>query len=223
VVNFPKPWLFGLLATAVVVYVILWFGWALEWDWVVGTDTSALNALHRVGVANPGWLTFWQAFCTVFGPLGFRVIAIVPMGFAVARRQWRVVLFLFFSVELSGLVTEIAKDIANRPRPLSAFVTAPSSSFPSGHALCAMAGALALCVVLLPSVRRALWPWWIAAAAGIVVAVGFGRVALNVHNPSDVVAGWALGFLYFAACLPILARKRVTEPTDIPAALGTAP
>lgn len=219
----PKPWLFGLLAAALVVYVTLWFGWAQGWDWVVGTDTSALNALHRFGVAHPAWLTFWQAFCTVFGPLGFRVVALVPIGFAVVRRQWRVAVFLFFSVELSGVVTEIAKDIANRPRPLTAFVAAPSTSFPSGHALCAMAGALALSVVLLPLVRRALWPWWIAAGAVVVVAVGFGRVALNVHNPSDVVAGWALGFVYFAACLLILVRRPVTEVADIPAALGTAP
>ncbi|MGH9480074.1 MAG: phosphatase PAP2 family protein, partial [Terriglobales bacterium] len=30
--------------------------------------------------------------------------------------------------------------------------------------------------------------------------VGFGRVALNVHHPSDVLGGWALGYLYFAVC-----------------------
>jgi undecaprenyl-diphosphatase len=34
-----------------------------------------------------------------------------------------------------------------------------------------------------------------------VLAVGFGRVALNVHHPSDVLGGWALGYLYFAACM----------------------
>ncbi len=36
--------------------------------------------------------------------------------------------------------------------------------------------------------------------------VGLARVALNVHHPSDVVAGWALGLLYFLLCMAVLHR-----------------
>jgi membrane-associated phospholipid phosphatase len=222
-VTLRKPWLIGLLALAVLSYVTMWLGWALGWGWVLGADSSALASLHRVGVAHPGWLTFWQVFCTVFGPLGFRVIAIVRLGLAIARRQWRVAIFLFFAVELSGLVTELAKAAANRPRPKTAFLVAPSTSFPSGHALCAMAGVLALSVLLLPMVRRALWPWVIAAGTTIVVAVGFGRVVLNVHNPSDVIAGWALGYVYFVACLSLLVPWRVRAADETPATLDSSP
>jgi len=31
------------------------------------------------------------------------------------------------------------------------------------------------------------------------LAIGIGRVVLNVHYPSDVLAGWALGYAYFVA------------------------
>ncbi|MGH3560643.1 MAG: phosphatase PAP2 family protein, partial [Mycobacterium sp.] len=48
----------------------------------------------------------------------------------------------------------------------------------------------------------------VAVGALIVVAVGFGRVALNVHHPSDVLAGWALGYVYFLVC------ARLLRPTD---------
>ena len=37
----------------------------------------------------------------------------------------------------------------------------------------------------------------IAVSALSVLAVGIARVALNVHYPSDVLAGWSLGYLYF--------------------------
>ena len=49
--------------------------------------------------------------------------------------------------------------------------------------------------------RRPLRLWLITLGAVAVVAIGVGRVVLNVHHPSDVVAGWALGYAYFVACL----------------------
>ena len=85
---------------------------------------------------------------------------------------------------------------------------ASSSSFPSGHALCVSAAVLALSVIVLPLIRRELWGWVIAT--GVLDRLrrsGSGRVVLNVHNPSDVLAGWALGYMWFAACLLVLRRQ----------------
>ena len=98
------------------------------------------------------------------------------------------------SVELSGVLTEVAKAAADRPRPAEALVNASSSSFPSGHAVGVMVGVLALLTVLLPVVGRPLRVWLIALGVVIVVAIGVGRVVLSVHNVSDVLAGWALGY-----------------------------
>jgi membrane-associated phospholipid phosphatase len=127
------------------------------------------------------------------------------------------------SVELSGLITEIAKYAANRPRPATALVSAPSTSFPSGHALGVMVGVLALLTIILPVIHRSLRVWLIAFGAVTVIAIGIGRVVLNVHHPSDVVAGWALGYAYFVACLLLVPPTRpVTVADETPAALGTA-
>ena len=41
----------------------------------------------------------------------------------------------------------------------------------------------------------------IAVGVLMVLAVGAGRVVLNVHYPSNVLAGWALGYLCFLTCL----------------------
>jgi membrane-associated phospholipid phosphatase len=153
----------------------------------------------------------------VFSPLPFRVLALGLIAYALKRRQPRVALFLFVSIELSAVVTEVAKRVADRPRPDTALVFASSTSFPSGHALGSMVAVLALAVVLLPLVRRDLRPWAMAAGAVIVLSVGIGRVALNVHHLSDVVAGWALGYLYFAVCLLILRGAGVTAADETPA------
>ena len=152
----------------------MWVGFAQQWHWLDVIDRSTLDVLHTFGVAQPGWVVFWNVFCTVLGPTAFRLLALAVIVVALARRNMRAAMFLVISVELSGLITEAAKAAANRPRPPVALVHAWSTSFPSGHALGVMVGVLALLTVLLPVVRRPLRVWLIAVGAVVVVAIGVG-------------------------------------------------
>jgi membrane-associated phospholipid phosphatase len=218
-----KSRLIATAALAVAVYALMWIGYASQWNLLTTIDSSWLDVGHRYGVAHPGWVTAWNVFCTVFGPTAFRLLTLVVIIFSLVRRNLRVAFFLVISVELTGLITEIAKYAANRPRPATALVSAPSTSFPSGHALGVMVGVLALLTVVLPVMRRPLRAWLVAFGSLIVIAIGIGRVVLNVHYPSDVLAGWALGYAYFVVCLLMVPPSRpVTESDETPAALGTA-
>jgi undecaprenyl-diphosphatase len=135
---------------------------------------------------------------------------------------------VFGSVELSELVSETAKRLAGRPRPVTAFVHESSSAFPSGHAVGSIVGVLALLTVSAPFSSR-VWAVVVAVVGALMVlAIGFGRVALNVHHPSDVLAGWALGYLFFVLCRLIsgvgswrLRRHRVAGP--VPGSAGSPP
>jgi membrane-associated phospholipid phosphatase len=210
-------------ALAVAVYALMWIGYASNWNWLMTIDSSWLDTGHRYSVAHPGRVTAWNVFCTVLGPTAFRLLVLIVITFALVRRNLRVALFLVISVELSGIITEILKYASDRPRPATALVSAPSTSFPSGHALEVMVGVLALLTVVLPVVRRPLWAWLIALGAVVVILIGVGRVVLNVHHPSDVIAGWAFGYAYFVACLFMVPPSRpVTVTDETPAAPGTA-
>jgi membrane-associated phospholipid phosphatase len=218
-----KSWLIASAVLAVAMYALLWIGYAAHWNWVTTIDSSLLELGHHHGIAHPGWVTAWNVFCTALGPAAFRLATLGVIIFSLVRRNVRVAMFLVISVELSGLITEIAKYAASRPRPTSALATAPSTSFPSGHALGVMVCVLALLTVVLPIVRRPLRAWLVALGAVTVVTIGIGRVVLNVHYPSDVLAGWAMGYAYFVACLLIVPpSRRVTVADETPAALGTA-
>lgn len=207
---------------AVTLYVAAWIGWSAQWDWLVAVDDAALGGTHRIGLAHPGWITFWNALCTAFSPVTFRVLVLGFIVWALMRRQRRLALFLFVSVELTGILTELAKFAADRPRPATAFVSASSTSFPSGHAVGTMAAVLVLLAVALPAVGRSYRATLSCAGALLVVAVGVGRVVLNVHHPSDVVAGWALGYLWFVLCVALL-PPRVTAADETPAARDSSP
>lgn len=218
-----KPWLVGLLVLATAVYVTLWVGWSMQWVWLADVDAWGLGAFYRFGADHPSWVTFWQVLCTVLGPNAFRIVGLVVIVVVLRHRQFRLALFLVLSVELSGVVTEVLKAAAHRPRPETALVFAPSWSFPSGHALGVSAAVMALTVIVLPRVRRDRWGWVITGGALIVLVIGFGRVVLNVHNPSDVLAGWAAGYMWFAASLLVLTGGPVRSADETPVAHGSAP
>lgn len=218
-----KCWLVGLAASALALYALLWVGIAQQWQWIDTMDRFALEVLHDFGIAQPGWVVFWDVFCIVLGPTVFRLVALVVIVVALARRNVRPAMFLVISVELSGLITEAAKAAANRPRPGEAFVHAWSTSFPSGHAVGVMVAVLAFLTLLLPIARRPLRPVLIVIGAIVVVAIGFGRVALNAHHPSDVLAGWALGYVWFVVCVLLVPPvEAITAADETPAAHGSS-
>jgi len=119
--------------------------------------------------------------------------------------------FLFFSKKhygayVSGLATAVMgasgtnylmKTLIERARPgeLFSYTVETSFSFPSGHATLAMAlygfFAFILCK-LYPKNTVVI----ITLATLVILAIGFSRLYLGVHFPSDVFAGYILGGLW---------------------------
>jgi undecaprenyl-diphosphatase len=90
---------------------------------------------------------------------------------------------------VSHLIVQLVKRTIGRGRPsldagCSALVREPDRfSFPSGHATAAMSLALAY---------GAHYPAWSGALVLAAMVVGFSRVRLAVHYPSDVIVGQAI-------------------------------
>lgn len=210
-------------AAAALLYALMWIGFTQHWAVLAAVDDWFLRFFHDVGSAHPGWVRFWDVFCVALGPTAFRIIAFGLIVLAVVRRNLSTAVFLFVSVELMGLVTEAGKRLSDRPRPSSALVDAVSTSFPSGHAVGVMVGVLALLTVLWPVMPVRLRVPVAVVGAGLVFLVGFARVILNVHHPSDVVAGWALGYLYYLLCVRLVPPRPLTSAVETPAELDTVP
>ncbi len=102
-------------------------------------------------------------------------------------RAWLPAAALGFAIGIGYL----AKSLIQRPRPnlypaLDGLAT--HASFPSLHSAQALAFGIALGLLLQRS-------WALAAAAVLGLAVGISRLYLQVHFPSDVLAGALLGGL----------------------------
>ncbi len=201
----------SLAVVAAVVYALLWVGYSRNWGWLHWIDWSLLNASHDVAVKHPAWVPFWDAVSFVLGPQPLRLLAAVAAVVALVRRNVRAALLLVACGLLNGYVSLAAKGLANRPRPSTMLAPVPQTSFPSGHAFETMAGWLALLAFVVPMMSWAVGRVAIAVSALCLVLVGISRVALNVHYPSDVLAGWALAYLYVLVCLAALRPKPVAR------------
>ncbi len=96
------------------------------------------------------------------------------------------------SLAVDVLLTYSLKSVVNRPRPyitypdINALETLSSKSFPSGHTSYAFATATSLSIA---------YPKWYVIAPAYLWAgsVGYSRMNLGVHYPTDVLAGAVLG------------------------------
>ena len=110
-----------------------------------------------------------------------------------ARAFWQPAL----TAGVAVVASELLKVLLHRPRPdlVEALLGVRSYSYPSGHSFASAAfyGAAAVTVAqqIAPRWRRPLR----VAAVLIIVLVGLSRVYLGVHYPSDVLGGFALGWL----------------------------
>jgi membrane-associated phospholipid phosphatase len=100
-----------------------------------------------------------------------------------------------------------------RPRPSFSdpIATAGGFSFPSGHAMVSLTvyGALAVIVAAGAKSRRAQISI-LAAAAGLVLTIGFSRLYLGVHYVSDVLAAYGAGLAWLTLCgLTLLGVSRL--------------
>jgi membrane-associated phospholipid phosphatase len=109
--------------------------------------------------------------------------------------------FLLVVIIGDSLVTSVLKGLIDRARPTIDPVAATlGPSFPSGHS--STAAALFAALALLAGRRRSTERRAALAglAVGLAVAVACSRVLLDLHWVSDVIAGLALGWAWFAVC-----------------------
>jgi membrane-associated phospholipid phosphatase len=135
------------------------------------------------------------------------VLTLVTSAFLWVARQRLAIILLVSGVLGADLVNRALKVTFDRPRPELFVIETPfarpiSASFPSGHAT----GAIAFYLVVAYLLGRLGGKGWFKVlvnllAAVLVLAIGASRMYLGVHYPSDVLAGWLIGFIWVTLCI----------------------
>jgi membrane-associated phospholipid phosphatase len=145
------------------------------------------------------WLTPIMKFFTFLGDEEFFLL-FLPLAYWFWRKDLmgRAGMVLLFTFVLNAVI----KGVFEVPRPdtIQHLVHADDWSFPSGHSQSAMV----------------LWGWlaWelkdkrvYFVAAILIAAVGFSRVYLGVHYPTDILGGFLIGLVTIAVYAWILTLK----------------
>lgn len=182
-------------------------------------DDAARGFVHNLASPNLTWLmqtASWIGSTTALVVLG--------VGFTIwfAAMSWKrgIVVFLLTMAGAGVLLNSLKFSFRRaRPEPYFDTVLPTSYSFPSGHALFALAffGILAYLIQARVKSRTAKIAVW-ALAIPIIFLIGFSRVYLSVHYASDVIAGYAAGFVWiFAVALGDfwLTRRRPQDKGEI--------
>jgi undecaprenyl-diphosphatase len=167
-------------------------------------DVPLLLAIHST--ANPR-LDVVAVTLTRFGVFwGVFPIATVTALVLFSRRRWRAL--TYFSTTLVGsiIINRTAKMLLHRVRPHLWESPAPEFDygFPSGHAMSSMTLVAALVILTWGS----RWRWLVLMVGVIfVLVIGWTRLYLGVHYPSDILAGW-MASIAWAVGVSLVIRPR---------------
>lgn len=186
---FAPLFAFGLLAENVLANESFFF------------DRTILLFLHSQSTAHlDRFMLFFSRIGSGFWVTPIDLLVLVNLA---ARQRWGDAFFWGLAVGGAALLNVAAKYSFGRARPDFWLSIAPETtfSFPSGHAMQTMALVAALVVLVWPTKTR--WPALVLGGS-FVLLVGFSRVYLGVHYPSDVVAGWAASLAWVVGLSVVL-------------------
>ncbi|MDP3948040.1 MAG: LssY C-terminal domain-containing protein [bacterium] len=207
---------FGLYLTigglASGVFMLLFFGVVEDFmgqDVLIQSDLRIINLLQ---IFRTPLFSAAMLFVTYLGTWQIVVAGVLASGvlFSLLKR-WHYLIALIISVGGGELFVWLTKHILLRPRPPLIYALVPQDgfSFPSGHAFVAIAfyGLLGYFLFRATS-SRFLKGCAVIVSAATIVAIGFSRIYLGVHWPSDVLASYASAAAWLTALITALEIRR---------------
>jgi undecaprenyl-diphosphatase len=195
------------LIIGLVVVLVAAVGFATLAERVMAGDTlhmdqTILRAMERMGAP---WLDNLALEVTALGArvVVWMVVLIASVFLWSSRHHYSAAL-LWVSMIGAGFVNAALKVSFNRPRP-DVFPWRTQhvglASFPSGHAMTSIVvyGTLAFLIARLAPTRLLRRLTW-ALAILVILLIGWSRLYLGVHWPSDVLAGFVMGAAWAVIC-----------------------
>jgi undecaprenyl-diphosphatase len=219
---------FVSLGTAVLFALAVWVFLQLavdapEGDYLV-LENRIMQTLRSDGapLGGEGAVTVMRDVTALGGAVVIVTMTIFLFGFFWLTGKRRVALLFAAAVAGGQGLNAVLKQAFARERPDATLhlVEVRSPSFPSGHSMAASIFYLTSGALLARTTRRRREKYYLLGCACLLtLAVGFSRVYLGVHYPTDVLAGWCAGTAWAILCWLVadwLARRGALRKENVP-------
>lgn len=192
---------------AVVLFVIVSSGFASLADEVRDGDTLPidryiLTAIYS-GLSSPTMDAIVSAGTYAGGVPFIVTVTVGLLAYLTYRKAYSKALFLGLVMAGTACANIVLKLFFERQRPdlWQQIVEEVTFSFPSGHAMGSMAIGLSIITLTWNTKWRTLI---VLATTTYIIFIGFTRLYLGVHYPSDILAGWILSAGWVALLIILL-------------------
>lgn len=178
--------------------VIAWIGFLviainvnLQAKWV--TNFDRLGQQVAFSVRQPVMTTVFKGLAPLGTPAANLMICLaITLGLWLYHHRFAAGWVMLAEVGIN-ILTGIFKMTMQRPRPINKLVVQGGYSFPSGHTTSTATMVLVILLILIPLFRHQAWRLLVGILGLIWLSLmGFDRIYLFVHYPTDVLAGLCL-------------------------------
>ncbi len=193
-------WFFFFFALAIfLLFTILVITNNIAWF-----DNPVYNFLHAM--FQDKTTTFFLIITSLSSPF---VLIVMSLLLLITNKNHKLSFLVILNLLLSTIGNTVLKLIFLRERPSDfPLIQESGYSYPSGHSMISMAyyGFLIYIVWQTDWSKKAKIIFSICLGL-IIFLIGCSRIYLRVHYPSDVVAGFAISFVYLLTFIHIIKKK----------------
>ncbi|MDR4985640.1 MULTISPECIES: phosphatase PAP2 family protein [Bacillus cereus group] len=167
--------------------------WRVHAGGVTVMDTYVRGLVK--GLQTEGSLTFFSYFTKMGSEIGIITTLVISLLVFWKKRYYAAMIVYPVGILVTHLVNKGIKEIVKRDRPsLNEALDALGYSFPSGHAMLSIMTFGFLAYIIAANLKSVTGKYVITILLGIlIILIGLSRIILNVHYPTDILAGYCFG------------------------------
>ncbi|MBY0144867.1 phosphatase PAP2 family protein [Neobacillus niacini] len=137
---------------------------------------------------------------------GIGIVALLVLAWLLLiKRNFLGAAAIALSVAIGNEVNKLLKDFIDRPRPeLEHLGHVDSLSFPSGHAMVGLVFYFFIAYIVIEELKSSTAKKMVIFLVTLLLLlIGASRIILQVHYPTDVIGGFAFGYIWVMISLCI--------------------
>lgn len=204
-----NSWFYIGICTTIL-FLILSFSIVTNQSFINFFDKSVINLIANKNQTN---LIIAKKLTVIGNTSTITILALLLTIFLITIKKYYFSLFVVVTMTLANASNWIIKNTIKRPRPeVHHLVYASGYSFPSGHSLGSITLFGLLLIITLLLIKNKYLKVFLSLIFILApLIIGYTRIYLHVHYPSDVLGGWLEGLSFLLIIYSIFKRNNLLK------------